>query len=64
MFQFSQETVVMLREFAKCLVSLDFHSCQSIIPRLVGGGDFVELSPVMPGLKVLLQLAQRTLAGN
>uniref|UniRef100_A0A0N5AJR8 WD_REPEATS_REGION domain-containing protein n=1 Tax=Syphacia muris TaxID=451379 RepID=A0A0N5AJR8_9BILA len=57
---FTQETMRMLHEFARCLVVLEFQSCQSIILKLVGGGDFVELSPVMPGLKVLLQLAQRT----
>ena len=37
----------------------DYQSCMQVISGLIAGGSFAEMSDFMPGVKVLLQVAQQ-----
>jgi protein transport protein SEC31 len=37
----------------------DYQACMQVISGLIAGGSFAEMSDFMPGVKVLLQLAQQ-----
>uniref|UniRef100_A0A914ZNZ4 Protein transport protein Sec31A n=3 Tax=Parascaris univalens TaxID=6257 RepID=A0A914ZNZ4_PARUN len=56
---FSQQTLAQLYHMAHLMSSGDFRSCQVICADLVRGNDFVELSPIVPALKMLISTAQQ-----
>lgn len=58
-FQFSQQTLAQLYHLAHLMSSGDFRTCQVICADLVRGNDFVELSPIIPALKMLISTAQQ-----
>ena len=37
----------------------DYQACMQVISGLIAGGSFAEMSDFMPGVKVLLQVAQQ-----
>uniref|UniRef100_F1KT69 Protein transport protein Sec31A n=1 Tax=Ascaris suum TaxID=6253 RepID=F1KT69_ASCSU len=56
---FSQQTLAQLYHLAHLMSSGDFRTCQVICADLVRGNDFVELSPIIPALKMLISTAQQ-----
>lgn len=59
--KFSQQTQSQLCELAGHISRCEYALCKNICGNLARGSDFVELSPIMPGLRSLISLAERTL---
>lgn len=49
-----------LHQIVQCISQYDYASCMQVISGLIAGGSFSELADFMPGIKVLLQVAQQS----
>lgn len=49
-----------LHQIIQFIRGYDYSSCMQVIAGLIAGGSFSELADFMPGIKVLLQVAQQT----
>jgi len=55
----SPATLQGLHTILQHIWAYDYQSCMQVISGLIAGGSFAEMSDFMPGVKVLLQLAQQ-----
>jgi len=53
-------TIQGLHQIVQFIRQYDYASCMQVISGLIAGGSFAELADFMPGIKVLLQVAQQT----
>jgi len=56
----SEPTLQGLHHIAQFIRQYDYPSCLQVISGLIAGGSFAELADFMPGIKVLLQVAQQS----
>lgn len=49
-----------LHQIIQFIRQYDYPSCLQVISGLIAGGSFAELADFMPGIKILLQVAQQS----